>query len=66
MVKKEDEVDTAFFLEALIEWLKPNKINYLTIDFSERLEAGAKHFFTEEQILKGTFHASQLRQDVHE
>jgi len=60
VVKKEDETDTAFFLEALIEWLKPYSINHLTIDFSERLEAGAKHFFTDEQILKGTFHASQL------
>jgi hypothetical protein len=60
VVKKEDEIDTAFFLEALIEWLKPYNINYITIDFSERLEAGAKHFFTDEQILKGTFHASQL------
>jgi hypothetical protein len=60
VVKKEDETDTAFFLKALIEWLKPYSINYLTIDFSDRLEAGAKHFFTEEQILKGTFHASQL------
>lgn len=60
MVKKEDEIDTTFFLEALIEWLKSYSINYITIDFSERLEAGAKHFFTDDQILKGTFHASQL------
>lgn len=60
IVKKEDEKDTAFFLEALIEWLKPFGINYITIDFSESLEAGAKRFFTDEQILKCTFHASQL------
>lgn len=60
VVKKEDEKDTAFFLKALIDWLKPFGINYITIDFSERLEAGVKRFFTDEQILKGTFHASQL------
>jgi len=35
-------------------------INYITIDFSERLAAGVKRFFTDDQILKGTFHAVQL------
>ncbi len=32
----------------------------MTIDFSDRLEAGVKHFFNEEQILKCAFHAPQL------
>jgi hypothetical protein len=58
IVKSESEEDTAFFLEKLIEWLGP--IDYITIDFSDRLEAGVKHFFSEEQILKCAFHAPQL------
>jgi len=45
-------------VEKLIEWLGP--INYVTIDFSARLEAGVKQFFNEEQILKCAFHAPQL------
>jgi len=45
-------------VEKLIEWLGP--INYVTIDFSTRLEAGVKQFFNEEQILKCGFHAPQL------
>ena len=32
----------------------------MTIDFSDRLEAGVKQFFNEEQILKCAFHAPQL------
>lgn len=58
IVKSENEKDTAFFIERLIEWVGP--INYITIDFSDRLEAGVKQFFTEEQILKCAFHAPQL------
>lgn len=58
IVKSESEDDTAFFIDKLIEWLGP--IDYVTIDFSERLEAGVKQFFNEEQILKCAFHASQL------
>ena len=45
-------------MKKLIEWLGP--INYVTIDFSARLEAGIKEFFNEEQILKCAFHAPQL------
>ena len=58
IVKSESEDDTAFFVEKLIEWLGP--IDYVTIDFSDRLEAGVRQFFTEEQILKCAFHAPQL------
>jgi hypothetical protein len=43
-----------------MEYLKPHSINYITIDFSDRLEAGVKHFFKDNQILKCTFHACQL------
>jgi hypothetical protein len=32
----------------------------VTIDFSNRLEAGVKRFFTDDQILKCAFHAPQL------
>jgi len=32
----------------------------VTIDFSDRLEAGVKQFFNDEQILKCAFHAPQL------
>ncbi len=45
-------------MEKVIEWLGP--IDYVTIDFSARLEAGVKQFFNEEQILKCAFHAPQL------
>lgn len=58
IVKSESEDETAFFVEKLIEWLGP--IDYVTIDFSDRLEAGVRQFFTEGQILKCAFHASQL------
>jgi len=58
-VKSENEEDTAFFLQAIIEWLK-RPINYVTIDFSNRLEAGVRQFFKDEQILKCAFHAPQL------
>jgi len=58
-VKSENEEDTAFFLQAIIKWLK-RPINYVTIDFSNRLEAGVRQFFKDEQILKCAFHAPQL------
>ncbi|TFF99041.1 MAG: hypothetical protein EU540_07355, partial [Promethearchaeota archaeon] len=58
IVKSENEDDTAFFVEKLIEWL--GSIDYVTIDFSDRLEAGVRQFFAEEQILKCAFHAPQL------
>ena len=45
-------------MEKLIEWIGP--IDYVTIDFSARLEAGVKQFFNEGQILKCAFHAPQL------
>jgi hypothetical protein len=40
--------------------LKPHSIHHITIDFSDRLEAGVRHFFEDDQILKCTFHACQL------
>ena len=58
IIKSENEDDSSFFIQKLLEWLGP--IDYVTIDFSKRLEAGVKRFFTIEQILKCAFHAPQL------
>ncbi|GAH56141.1 unnamed protein product, partial [marine sediment metagenome] len=59
IVRVEDEEETAYFLQALKDWV-PLPINYITIDFSKRLEAGVKQHFNETQILKCAFHAPQL------
>lgn len=45
-------------MQKLIEWI--GSIDYVTIDFSNRLEAGVKQFFNDEQILRCAFHAPQL------
>lgn len=58
-MSSENEEDTAHFLRCLIEWLGV-PIDYVTIDFSDRLEAGVKQFFEDDQIQKGVFHACQL------
>lgn len=59
LVRGESEDETDYFLQALKDWVS-HPINYVTIDFSNRLEAGVKKHFSEGQILKCAFHASQL------
>ena len=44
LVTGESEEETAFLLKELKKWL-PNPVNFMTIDFSTRLEAGVNEVF---------------------
>ena len=59
LVVAESEEETAFLLKELKKWL-PSKVNFMTIDFSPRLEAGVNEVFPDVQLQKCVFHAVQL------
>ena len=59
MVLGESEEETAYLLEELKKWL-PNPVNFMTIDFSARLESGVNDVFPDVIIQKCVFHAIQL------
>ena len=55
----ESEEETAYLLEELKKWL-PNPVNFMTIDFSARLESGVNDVFPDVIVQKCVFHAIQL------
>jgi len=59
LVTGENEEETAFLLEELKKWL-PSGVNFMTIDFSTRLEAGVNDVFPTVLVQKCVFHAIQL------
>lgn len=59
LVSGESEKETIFFLHVLKKWLsKP--VNFMTIDFSTRIESGVKAVFPHVIVQKCVFHAIQL------
>lgn len=59
LVTGENEDETIFFLQTLKEWLsKP--VNFMTIDFSPRIESGVNAVFPNVIVQKCVFHAVQL------
>jgi len=59
LVTGENEEETTFLLEELKKWL-PSGVNFMTIDFSARLEAGVNEVFPNVLLQKCVFHAIQL------
>ena len=59
LVTGENEEETAFLLKELKKWL-PSGVNFMTIDFSARLEAGVNEVFPNVILQKCVFHAIQL------
>ena len=59
LVVGESEDETTLLLKELKKWL-PSKINFMTIDFSTRLEAGVNEVFPDTLLQKCVFHAVQL------
>jgi len=59
LVTGENEEETAFLLNELKRWL-PSGVNFMTIDFSTRLEAGVNEVFPNVLVQKCVFHAIQL------
>jgi len=59
LVTGENEEETAFLLKELKKWL-PSGVNFMTIDFSARLEAGVNKIFPNVLLQKCVFHAIQL------
>lgn len=59
MVTGENEEETSYLLKELKEWL-PSGVNFMTIDFSARLEAGVNEVFPNVLVQKCVFHAIQL------
>ena len=59
LVTGESEEETAFLLNELKKWL-PSGVNFMTIDFSTRLEAGVNEVFPNALVQKCVFHAIQL------
>jgi hypothetical protein len=59
LVTGESEEEVTFLLEELKKWL-PSGVNFMTIDFSTRLEAGVNEVFPNVLVQKCVFHAIQL------
>jgi len=59
LVTGESEEEATFLLEELMKWL-PSGVNFMTIDFSARLEAGVNIVFPNVLVQKCVFHAIQL------
>ena len=59
LVTGESEEETTFLLNELKRWL-PSGVNFMTIDFSARLEAGVNVVFPNVLLQKCVFHAIQL------
>jgi len=59
LVTGESEEEATFLLEELKKWL-PSGVNFMTIDFSARLEAGVNEVFPNVLVQKCVFHAIQL------
>ena len=59
LVTGENEEETTFLLKELKRWL-PSEVNFMTIDFSARLEAGVNKVFPNVLLQKCVFHAIQL------
>ncbi len=59
LVTGESEEEATFLLEELKKWL-PSGVNFMTIDFSARLEAGISVVFPNLLVQKCVFHAIQL------
>jgi len=59
LVTGESEEEVTFLLEELKKWL-PSGVNFMTIDFSARLEAGVSEVFPNVLVQKCVFHAIQL------
>lgn len=59
LVTGENEEETAFLLKELKRWLLSG-VNFMTIDFSTRLEAGVNEVFPNILVQKCVFHAIQL------
>lgn len=59
LVTGESEEEVTFLLNELKKWL-PSRVNFMTIDFSTRLEAGVNAVFPDVLLQKCVFHAVQL------
>lgn len=59
LVTGENEDETTFLLNELKRWL-PSVVNFMTIDFSSRLEAGVNEVFPGVLLQKCVFHTVQL------
>jgi hypothetical protein len=55
----ENEEETTYLLKELKKWL-PSGVNFMTIDFSARIEAGVNEVFPNVLVQKCVFHAIQL------